>query len=85
MTNLQKSKRALKRVKTLIKSSYDNYETSELMEDVLQEMIDTEVISVKDISAEMKLMLLLFNLGIQRAEKNKVKKKREFSEDVALS
>tara|TARA_R110001632_G_C11191359_1_gene402128 strand:+ start:22 stop:195 length:174 start_codon:yes stop_codon:yes gene_type:complete len=48
MTNLQKSKRALKRVKTLIKSSYDNYETSELMEDVLQEMIDNVIISIEE-------------------------------------
>ena len=49
---------------------------TDIME-ILQEMIDTEIISVKDISSEIKLMLLLFNLGVQRAEKNKVKKKQE--------
>jgi len=48
MTNLQKSKRALKRVKTLIDASADNYEVNELMQDVMQEMIDNVIISIEE-------------------------------------
>tara|TARA_R100000278_G_scaffold49545_1_gene42365 strand:- start:3652 stop:3825 length:174 start_codon:yes stop_codon:yes gene_type:complete len=48
MTNLQKAKRALKRVKTLIDASYDNYETSELMQDIYKEEIDVLIKSIEE-------------------------------------
>ena len=48
MTNLQKSKRALKRVKTLIDASYDNYEINDLMQDVMKEMIDNVIIAINE-------------------------------------
>ena len=48
MTNLQKAKRALKRVKTLIDASYDNYETSELMQDIYKEELDVLIKSIEE-------------------------------------
>mgnify|MGYP003111496444 CR=1 FL=1 len=48
MTNLQKSKRALKRVKTLIDASYDNYELNYLMQDIYKENIDTLIKSIEE-------------------------------------
>ena len=48
MTNLQKSKRALKRVKTLIDASYDNYEINHLMQDIYKENIDTLIESIEE-------------------------------------
>ncbi len=46
MTNLQKSKRALKRVKTLINTSSD--EMNFLMRDVVKEMIDNVILAIKE-------------------------------------
>ena len=48
MTNLQKSKRALKRVKTLIDASYDNYEINDLMQEIMKEMIDNVIIAINE-------------------------------------
>lgn len=48
MTNLQKSKRALKRVKTLIDASFENDEMNFLMADVVKEMIDNTVLAIKE-------------------------------------
>ena len=48
MTNLQKAKRALKRVKTLIDASYDSYETNELMQDIYKEEIDILIKSIEE-------------------------------------
>ena len=48
MTNLQKSKRALKRLKTLIDASYDSYEIGHLMQDIYKENIDTLIKSIEE-------------------------------------
>ena len=46
MTNLQKSKRALKRVKTLLETSI-GYEINGLMADIISENIDVIIVEVE--------------------------------------
>jgi len=57
--------------------SSDIIENQEPIMECLQEMIDTGVVDTASVSTEMKLGLILLNIGIKRCEVNRIKKKQE--------